>query len=83
MAFSRKDIFNIKREIESRTPHKCCVIFGSLPQETRANQVGGGVGWMGEKTREETKGGQLRSHTGEPSKQKKLNRKVRSLWVYN
>lgn len=39
VAFSRKDIFNIKREIESKTDHKCCVIFGSLPQETRAHQV--------------------------------------------
>eukprot|EP00752_Nemacystus_decipiens_P012450 g11031.t1 len=39
VAFSRKDIFNIKREIESKTPHKCCVIFGSLPQETRAHQA--------------------------------------------
>eukprot|EP00903_Cladosiphon_okamuranus_P012800 g11963.t1 len=39
VAFSRRDIFNIKREIESKTPHKCCVIFGSLPQETRAHQA--------------------------------------------
>ena len=39
VAFSRKDIFSIKREIESKTPHKCCIIYGSLPQETRAHQV--------------------------------------------
>ncbi|CAB1106152.1 unnamed protein product [Ectocarpus sp. CCAP 1310/34] len=39
VAFSRKDIFSIKKEIESKTPHKCCVIYGSLPQETRAHQV--------------------------------------------
>lgn len=39
VAFSRKDIFSIKREIESKTNHRCCVIYGSLPQETRAHQV--------------------------------------------
>ncbi|CAN0006674.1 unnamed protein product, partial [Hapterophycus canaliculatus] len=39
VAFSRRDIFSIKKEIESKTPHKCCVIYGSLPQETRAHQA--------------------------------------------
>lgn len=39
VAFSRNDIFAIKREIESTTDHKCCVIYGKLPPETRADQA--------------------------------------------
>lgn len=39
VAFTRKDIFTIKSQIESRTNHKCCVVYGQLPQETRAHQV--------------------------------------------
>ena len=39
VAFSRKDIFAIKREIETKTPHKCCVIYGSLPPLTRTEQA--------------------------------------------
>ena len=39
VAFSRADIFAIKREIESTTKHKCCVIYGSLPPETRTAQA--------------------------------------------
>ena len=39
MAFSRRDIFAIKREIETNTNYKCCVIYGKLPPETRADQA--------------------------------------------
>ena len=39
VAFSRADIFAIKREIETTTKHKCCVIYGSLPPETRTAQA--------------------------------------------
>jgi ATP-dependent RNA helicase SUPV3L1/SUV3 len=33
------DIFAIKREIETATSYKCCVIYGSLPPETRSEQA--------------------------------------------
>lgn len=39
MAFSRNDIFAIKREIESKTPFKCCIIYGTLPPQTRTTQA--------------------------------------------
>src|SRR3569832_1267758 len=39
VAFSRNDIFAIKREIEKTTKHKCCVIYGSLPPQTRSEQA--------------------------------------------
>lgn len=39
VAFSKNDIFAIKREIEESTNHKCCVIYGSLPPETRTEQA--------------------------------------------
>lgn len=39
VAFSRNDIFAIKREIEEGTDFKCCVIYGSLPPETRTDQA--------------------------------------------
>eukprot|EP00934_Nitzschia_sp_Nitz4_P003557 Nitzschia sp. Nitz4//scaffold46_size129759//62121//65060//NITZ4_003504-RA/size129759-processed-gene-0.161-mRNA-1//-1//CDS//3329552604//3547//frame0 len=39
VAFSRNDIFAIKREIESVTNYKCCVIYGKLPPQTRADQA--------------------------------------------
>jgi ATP-dependent RNA helicase SUPV3L1/SUV3 len=39
VAFSRDDIFSIKREIETKTRHRCCVIYGSLPPQTRAEQA--------------------------------------------
>ena len=39
VAFSRRDIFDIKTEIERRTGHKCCVIYGALPPEMRRNQA--------------------------------------------
>lgn len=39
VAFSRNDIFAIKREIENNTDYKCCVIYGKLPPQTRADQA--------------------------------------------
>lgn len=39
VAFSRADIFSIKREIERLTPYKCCMIYGQLPPETRSTQA--------------------------------------------
>mmetsp|Transcript_16505 Transcript_16505/g.40327 ORF Transcript_16505/g.40327 Transcript_16505/m.40327 type:complete len:948 (-) Transcript_16505:607-3450(-) len=39
VAFSRNDIFAIKREIETTTNYKCCVIYGKLPPQTRADQA--------------------------------------------
>jgi ATP-dependent RNA helicase SUPV3L1/SUV3 len=39
VAFSRDDIFAIKREVEKNTKHKCCVIYGSLPPQTRSEQA--------------------------------------------
>lgn len=39
VAFSRNDIFAIKREIETTTKYKCCVIYGKLPPQTRADQA--------------------------------------------
>lgn len=39
VAFSRNDIFAIKREIEQGTDYKCCVIYGSLPPQTRTDQA--------------------------------------------
>eukprot|EP01127_Copromyxa_protea_P018958 TRINITY_DN6062_c0_g1_i1.p1 TRINITY_DN6062_c0_g1~~TRINITY_DN6062_c0_g1_i1.p1 ORF type:complete len:551 (-),score=61.98 TRINITY_DN6062_c0_g1_i1:24-1676(-) len=39
IAFSRKDVFALKRLIETRTKHKCCVIYGNLPPESRKNQA--------------------------------------------
>ena len=35
VAFSRRDIFDIKTMIERRTNLKCCVIYGALPPEMR------------------------------------------------
>ena len=39
VAFSRNDIFAIKREIERTTSFKCCVIYGSLPPQIRTQQA--------------------------------------------
>ena len=39
VAFSRRDIFEIKPLIERRTGHKCCVIYGALPPEMRRHQA--------------------------------------------
>lgn len=39
VAFSRKDIYAIRHAVEVKTAHKCCVVYGSLPPETRATQA--------------------------------------------
>lgn len=39
VAFSRNDIFAIKREIEKHTGYKCCVIYGKLPSQIRTDQA--------------------------------------------
>jgi len=39
VAFNKADIYSIKKEIEATTPHKCCVVYGQLPPETRTIQV--------------------------------------------
>jgi ATP-dependent RNA helicase SUPV3L1/SUV3 len=39
VAFSRADIFAIKREIEKETQYKCCVIYGTLPPKIRSHQA--------------------------------------------
>jgi ATP-dependent RNA helicase SUPV3L1/SUV3 len=39
VAFSRNDIFAIKREIEKSTSYKCCVIYGRLPPQIRSDQA--------------------------------------------
>ena len=39
VAFSRKDIYAIKSQIERESRFKCCVVYGSLPPETRKLQA--------------------------------------------
>ncbi|KGN45667.1 DExH-box ATP-dependent RNA helicase DExH18, mitochondrial [Cucumis sativus] len=39
VAFSRREIFEVKLAIEKFTKHRCCVIYGSLPPETRRHQA--------------------------------------------
>jgi ATP-dependent RNA helicase SUPV3L1/SUV3 len=39
IAFSRKDVFALKRQIEMNTKHKCCVVYGNLPPEARKQQA--------------------------------------------
>ena len=39
VAFSRADIFSIRRQVEQLTPYKCAVIYGQLPPETRSTQA--------------------------------------------
>ena len=39
VAFSRADIFSIKKEVEKKTPYKCCTVYGQLPPETRSEQA--------------------------------------------
>ncbi|CAI5962055.1 unnamed protein product [Closterium sp. NIES-64] len=34
VAFSRREIFEIKRAVEMTTKHRCCVVYGALPPET-------------------------------------------------
>lgn len=39
IAFTRRNIYAIRRAIEQSTPYKCCLIYGSLPPETRSAQA--------------------------------------------
>lgn len=39
VAFSRRELFQLKRDIEVKTGHKCCIIYGQLPPETRSQQA--------------------------------------------
>ncbi|PIN26170.1 Mitochondrial RNA helicase SUV3, DEAD-box superfamily [Handroanthus impetiginosus] len=39
VAFSRREIFEVKLAIEKYTKHRCCVIYGALPPETRRHQA--------------------------------------------
>lgn len=39
VAFSRKDIYAIRKTIELKTAYKCCVVYGQLPPETRSQQA--------------------------------------------
>uniref|UniRef100_A0A6N2L6X8 RNA helicase n=1 Tax=Salix viminalis TaxID=40686 RepID=A0A6N2L6X8_SALVM len=39
VAFSRREIFELKMAIEKQTNHRCCVIYGALPPETRRQQA--------------------------------------------
>lgn len=39
VAFSRRDIFEIKAAVEQATAHRCCVVYGALPPETRRQQA--------------------------------------------
>jgi ATP-dependent RNA helicase SUPV3L1/SUV3 len=39
VVFNRKDIYKVKRWVETLTKKKCCVIYGSLPPQTRAEQA--------------------------------------------
>ncbi|RAL45425.1 hypothetical protein DM860_013821 [Cuscuta australis] len=39
VAFSRREIFEVKLAIEKLTEHRCCVIYGALPPETRRHQA--------------------------------------------
>ncbi|KAL6141247.1 hypothetical protein ACLB2K_059537 [Fragaria x ananassa] len=39
VAFSRREVFEVKMAIEKHTNHRCCVIYGALPPETRRQQA--------------------------------------------
>lgn len=39
VAFSRREVFEVKIAIEKHTNHRCCVIYGALPPETRRQQA--------------------------------------------
>ncbi|XP_059623223.1 DExH-box ATP-dependent RNA helicase DExH18, mitochondrial [Cornus florida] len=39
VAFSRREIFEVRLAIEKYTSHRCCVIYGALPPETRRQQA--------------------------------------------
>ncbi|XP_078444548.1 ATP-dependent RNA helicase [Wolffia australiana] len=39
VAFSRREIFEVKLAVERLAGHRCCVIYGALPPETRRQQA--------------------------------------------
>jgi superfamily II DNA/RNA helicase len=39
VAFSKADLYSIRSAIEKHTPHKCAIIYGQLPPETRSMQA--------------------------------------------
>jgi ATP-dependent RNA helicase SUPV3L1/SUV3 len=39
VAFSKADIFSIRKAIEKNTSYKCAIIYGQLPPETRSTQA--------------------------------------------
>jgi ATP-dependent RNA helicase SUPV3L1/SUV3 len=39
VAFSKKDLFAIRHEIEKKTAHRCGIVYGQLPPETRTQQA--------------------------------------------
>ncbi|XP_044483934.1 DExH-box ATP-dependent RNA helicase DExH16, mitochondrial isoform X1 [Mangifera indica] len=39
VTFSRRDIYRLKKKIESSGKHLCSVVYGSLPPETRSRQA--------------------------------------------
>jgi ATP-dependent RNA helicase SUPV3L1/SUV3 len=39
IAFSRKQIFDIRHELESKTASRCCTVYGALPPEVRVMQA--------------------------------------------
>lgn len=39
VAFSRREIYQIKRDIERTTGMKCCIVYGLLPPQTRSQQA--------------------------------------------
>ncbi|KAI3837614.1 hypothetical protein MKX03_029739 [Papaver bracteatum] len=39
VTFSRREIYRLKKEIESQGKHLCSVVYGSLPPETRRRQA--------------------------------------------
>jgi len=39
VTFARKDIFEVKKAIETQTALRCAVVYGALPPESRAIQA--------------------------------------------
>jgi len=39
VAFSQKDLYNLRREIEKKSKHKCAIIYGNLPPATKVEQA--------------------------------------------
>jgi superfamily II DNA/RNA helicase len=39
VAFSRRELYRLKRDIETLRGLKCCIVYGSLPPEVRRQQA--------------------------------------------